>query len=155
MSKLTQAVLVGGIAAGVVSAVAPRLSSFFGILCCAFIVGGAMVSVFLAFRDPDLAEKRLANGAVIGLLSGLVAAVIGTVVSLALDQILGNPEAEQLQQMIDSGELALEGPLADLVLALAGGGPGMLLSLVISLVGYSILGALGGVLGGAMFGRNN
>ncbi len=149
-----KAIAIGGIAAGVASQI--PIINFLNILCCALIVGGAILAVYLAFREEDASLTTYGSGALIGALTGVAAAIIGTLISIPLTLIFGNAAAAAIESVLDSGAVELEGPVRDLIESFAGSGDGLsavalLFSLITSSVVYTIFGALGGVLGAAFF----
>ena len=153
-----KAAAIGGGAAGV--AVSIPILNLINLACCALIVGGAVLAVYLALRNEPPTEKApLGAGAAIGALSGVFAAVVGTIVSIPITLIGGNAGAEWLQEFLESSDgAAIEGPVRDLLESFAGSGEGIALgalvfSLAFNLIIDTIFGALGGVLGAAIFNR--
>lgn len=153
-----KAAAIGGSIAGVASAI--PILEWVNLACCALIVGGAMLAVYLALRnEPPTESAPLGAGAAIGALSGMFAAVAGTIVSIPIALIVGNVGAGALEEFLQSSEaVRIEGPVRDLLEALAGSGDGialgaLLFGLVFSLVVDTIFGALGGVLGAAILRR--
>ena len=71
--------LWGGVFIGVISGV-PVLN-FINCACCAGIIAGGMLSVYLFRRQlgPDM-QVNMSDGAILGLLAGLIGAVIATVI---------------------------------------------------------------------------
>lgn len=153
-----KAAAIGGGAAGVASSI-PFLDVI-NLACCALIVGGAVLAVYLALRsEPPTEQPPLGAGAAIGALSGVFAALAGTIVSIPIALIVGDASAGALREFLDSSEAeAIEGTLRDILEGFAGSGEGiavgaLLIGLGFSLVLYTIFGALGGVLGAAIFNR--
>jgi small basic protein len=81
---LTQAVLLGGLFIGVLSAL-----PFINVAncCCLWMIGGGAIAVYLAQQD-DPRPLGLLDGARIGLRAGLVGAAIWLLTSLAVDQMI-------------------------------------------------------------------
>lgn len=149
-----KAIAIGGAAAGVASQV--PILNILNVLCCALIVGGAILAVYLAFRGEEATENPYGAGAGIGALSGVVAAVVGTIVSIPVTLIFGNVAAETLQELLENDAIQLEGAPRQMIESLAGSGDSigalaLITGLVFSLIVNSIFGALGGVLGAAFF----
>src|SRR4030042_4234106 len=71
--------LIGGIAAGVLTAV-PLANC----LCCLWIIGGAMLAAYLFGKDSPAILKP-GDGAVLGILTGIVSAVTDSIVSLPFE----------------------------------------------------------------------
>ncbi len=152
-----KAAAIGGGVAGVASAL--PILEFVNAACCALIVGGAVLAVWLALRnEPPTDKAPLGAGAAIGALSGVFAALVEAIVSIPITLIFGNAGAEILEEVLASDAIAVEGPGRDVLESLAGSGDGLalgviLIGLVFGLVVYSIFGALGGILGAAVFNR--
>ena len=151
--KIKPAVL-GGVAAGVLSAI--PLVSCLNCFCCALVIGGGFLASWLYFKDqPRPAQPPYGEGALVGLMAGVVAAVAGTIVSLPMQMIsgaIGLNNTEQLEELFAQADMPPEAQ--DMILGLmAGGGAGvvaLLVSLFLSLALYSIFSTLGGVLGAAL-----
>lgn len=149
-----KAIAIGGAAAGVASSV--PILDLLNLFCCALIVGGAVLAVYLAFRDEEAVENPYGAGAGIGALSGVVAAVVGTIVAIPITLIFGNVAAETLQELLENDAIQLEGAPRQMIESLAGSGDSigaiaLLTGLVFGLIVNSIFGTLGGVLGAAFF----
>jgi hypothetical protein len=82
---LTQAVLLGGLFIGVLSAL-PFIN--LANCCCLWMIGGGAIAVYLAQQD-DPQPLGLLDGARIGFRAGLVGAAIWLLASMAVDQIVG------------------------------------------------------------------
>ncbi|MFP4082755.1 MAG: hypothetical protein ACLFVG_08360 [Candidatus Aminicenantes bacterium] len=140
--------LVGGAAAGILSGI-PVLNC----LCCLWIIGGAMLSAYLLVKDSPVALSA-GDGAIVGIFSGIVAAVVDAFISIpfhalnaAFFQRIMESIAEYAQEMPSGWENWLErgAPQAS--------GSMFMLGLLISVVVFSILGALGGIMGISLFGK--
>ncbi len=145
-----KAAAIGGGAAGVASQI-PGLS-LVNCLCCALVVGGGMLAVFLALRNEPATEKApYGDGALIGALAGVVAAIVGAIVLIPIAALFGDP-MEQMVRMLEGFEGippevldAMGGDAAGAVGALAF--VGFLMSLAVDVV----FAAIGGVIGAAVF----
>lgn len=140
--------LVGGVVAGVLTAV-PLVNCF----CCLWIIGGAMLAAYLFAKDSP-ASLTSGDGAVVGILAGIIAAVTDAVVSLpfqTMNRAYVQKFLDQFSQFVDempSGwESWLEKRAGDLSPAW------FLLGLLASAVIYAALGALGGTIGASIFGK--
>ncbi len=138
--------LIGGVIAGFLSGV-PILSC----LCCLWIIGGAILASYLLIKDSS-APLTSSDGAIVGVFTGLVAAVVQTVVNLLflplnrqVTQRIMERLAEYMEQMPSGFESFLdEAPFETSV-------PGILIGLVVSVLIFSALGALGGIIGLSLF----
>ena len=102
--------LVGGAVAGVLSAV-----PFLNCLCCLWIIGGAVLAAYLLAKDSPVAMTA-GDGAIVGIFTGIVAAIVDTVVSIPFQAI--NSQfvqrfmeglAEYTEEMPEGWENFLEG----------------------------------------------
>lgn len=150
MPSKQQSIILGGVVAGLLS------TSYLGLinlLCCAGVIIGALVAVW-HYTDTHGLTIPAGQGAVIGLLAGLV----GTVISLILNYILiemGIRSDQAITQFIlntfgsnmppEQYDAMVEQMNADLTLSayLANG----LFAAVVSLV----FGAIGGAIGASVF----
>lgn len=142
---------IGGAAAGVASQI-PGLN-FVNCLCCALVVGGGMLAVFLALRNEPATEKApYGDGALIGALAGVVAAIVGAIVLIPIAVLFGDP-MEQVVKILEG----IEGIPPEVLGAIGGDDAaeaagafaviGFLMTLAID-VAFS---AIGGVIGAAVF----
>jgi hypothetical protein len=81
---LNQAVLLGGLFIGVLSAL-PMVN--LANCCCLWIMGGGMLAVYLA-QEIDRRQLGLLTGARIGFRAGILGAVIWLLASFAVDAIV-------------------------------------------------------------------
>ena len=145
-----KAAAIGGGAAGVASQI--PLLNFVNCLCCALIVGGGMLAVFLALKDEPATEKTpYGDGALIGVLAGVAAAIAGSIALIPITALFGDP-MEQLVGMLEG----IEGIPPEALEAMggeAGGAFGTLafVGFLMNLVIYSVFSAIGGVIGAAVF----
>ncbi len=137
--------LIGGAVAGILSAI-----PFFNCLCCLWIMGGALLAVYLYAKDSAV-SLRASDGAIIGIFTGIAAAVINVFANIPLSTF--NRElirkwtekiAEYAEEVPWSWEEMFEGGTSV---------AWFFLSLMFSAVIFSALGALGGVIGVSLFGK--
>ncbi|MFW6159775.1 MAG: hypothetical protein ACOC57_01370 [Acidobacteriota bacterium] len=140
--------LVGGAAAGLLSAV-PLVNCF----CCLWIVGGAILAAYLLAKDSPSGLSG-GDGAIVGVFTGLVAAVVDAIISLPLQAVNAQVIRQVMERMAEysdslpSGwENFLERGLAETSFAI------FMLGLMISAIIFAALGALGGIIGAALFGK--
>jgi hypothetical protein len=145
------AVLAGGTAAGVLSGI-PWISC----LCCLWILGGAAFAVvFYARTQPG--PTTPGDGAVIGAFSGVVAAFV----NVLLGVVFRDANLAFIRKVMERISANMEGvnfPPEWRDLINAAPGPVSLPSLVVGLAFaaavFAALGAVGGVLGAALFARH-
>ncbi len=147
--------LIGGVALGVLSAL-PVIGAF-NCFCCAWVIGGGILAAHLYVKDsPNVVT--LGNGVVLGLITGMIGALVDTVFSIPLHMAMsgvGMGVAEQLREMAE--EIPNMPPEArELLRSIAAGGVGIggvifFVAALIKLFVYGIVAMLGGVLGVALF----
>ncbi|MDH4258321.1 MAG: exocyst complex component Sec6 family protein [Candidatus Aminicenantes bacterium] len=138
--------LIGGVIAGFLSGV-PVLSC----LCCLWIIGGAMLAAYLLVKDSS-APLTSSDGAIVGVFTGLVAAVVQTVVSLLflpLNRQVMQRIMERLAEYMEEMPPGFENLLDETSMETSV--PRILFGLVVSGVIFSVLGALGGIIGLSLF----
>jgi len=140
--------LIGGAVAGVLSGI-PLLNC----LCCLWIIGGAMLASYLLNKDSPVVLTA-GDGAIVGIFTGIVAAVVDAIISIPLAAL----NREFIANIIEKiGEYADEMP-AGWETWLEGGGAAttftmQMFGLLISAVIFAALGALGGIIGISLFGK--
>ena len=139
--------LIGGGIAGVLSGI-----PFVNCLCCIWIIGGAMLSAHLLSKDSPVALSS-GDGAIVGIFAGIIAAVVDFIISIPfqamsseLFQNFMEKFAEYSDDLPEGWESLLESG-SDLSAAWT------ILFFVFSIVIFSALGALGGILGISLFGK--
>ena len=148
--KKLKAAAIGGGAAGIASSI--PIVNLANCICCALVVGGGMLAVYLAMRGEPAAEKApLGEGAMIGVLAGVAAAVVGTIVAIPLTAIFGDP-----MEMARSIMEGIEGIPPEVLEAFGGEEAGAMAAIgvvgfLISLVVDVIFSGIGGVIGAAVF----
>lgn len=141
--------LIGGAAAGVLSAV-PIVNC----LCCIWIIGGAMLAAYLLVKDSPVVLSA-GDGAILGVLTGIIAAVVDVIVDIPFRAV----NLRIMQEVIDRlSQFAEEMPEGwENWMEPGGRGeftlPMFLLGLLFSVVIFSALGALGGIIGISLFGK--
>ncbi|MDH7511681.1 MAG: hypothetical protein QHH14_01900 [Clostridiales bacterium] len=147
-SGMLMPAVVGGVAAGVLSAV-----PFLGCLCCLWIIGGAMLAAYLLARNSP-ASLSAGDGAIVGIFTGIVAAVVDSVVSIPFEAANREIFSKFMEQISHFTEEMPSGWETWFEKTAEGVSPGLfMLGLVIAAVVFSVFGALGGVIGVSLFGR--
>jgi len=147
-SGMLMPALVGGVTAGVLSSV-----PFLGCLCCLWIIGGAMLAAYLLARNSSV-SLTAGDGAIVGIFTGIVAAVVDSLVSLpfqAMNEELMRNLMDQFSQFTKEMPSGWE---AWLERTGEGFSPAwFMLGLIFAAFIFAALGALGGVIGVSLFGR--
>jgi len=140
--------LIGGGTAGLLSSV-PLLGCF----CCLWIIGGAMLSANLYARNSPVSLTP-GDGAIVGVFSGIAAAVAASVVNLAFqptNREIARRVADQMSQLFPNMSPEWDSALRS---STQGASPAMFLfSLFVQAAVFAVFGALGGVIGASLFGR--
>jgi len=103
---LQQAAIVGGLVIGVLSAL--PIISVGNVCCCMWVVSGGLVAAYV-FQQHHAVPMTAADGALAGLLAGLVGAAVYFLLSIPLDLILGPMERAMVQRVVDmSGNMPSE-----------------------------------------------
>ncbi len=138
--------LIGGAMAGLLSGL-----PFLNCLCCLWIIGGAVLAAFLVSRDPHVSLAS-GDGAVLGALTGVAAAVVDSLVGLPLRGINLTVMRRMMERI---AEFSRDMPAGweDWINRTSGGvSPAMFfLGLFLSAALFAVVGVLGGVLGAALF----
>lgn len=140
--------LIGGAAAGFLSGV-----PFISCLCCLWIIGGGVLAAGLLAKDSP-ASLKPGDGAIVGVLSGIIAAVVHAVISVPLHALniqVGRRILERLSEF--SGEAP---PGWERLFDLSAGPlsvSAFLFGLFFSAAVFAIFGALGGIIGVSLFGK--
>jgi uncharacterized iron-regulated membrane protein len=140
--------LIGGALAGVLSAV-PLLNC----LCCLWIIGGAMLAAALWAKAFPVSMTS-GDGALIGAFTGLFAAAAHSLISIPLSAFnsaffrnIFNRLSAYTDEMPSGWQQWFDQNTGPFQVA------GFFFGLIISAMVFCLLGALGGILGAAMFGK--
>ena len=126
-------------------------------LCCMWIVLGGALGAYLYYREfPPEIPFTTADGAIIGLLSGIFGALFGTLLGYMFTALGINQGYEFLQNMFESrGDLYPE--IEELLEELRYGGElntlFVFIGLLFSLILNSIFSTFGGIIGAAIFSK--
>lgn len=140
--------LIGGAAAGILSGL-----PFLNCLCCFWIIGGAMLAAYLLAKESPV-SLTAGDGAVVGALAGISAAVVDSLVGIplrGLNLAVMRRMFERLAEFADEMPAGWQGWLD----RSAGGFSVAMffLGLFMSAAIFAAVGALGGVIGASLFGR--
>jgi hypothetical protein len=141
--------LIAGAVAGVLSGI-----PFVNCLCCLWIIGGAVLATSLLAKNTPC-PLTAGDGAIVGALTGIVAAVIDSLMSIplrAVNEAFVRRFMESLARFSDQMPAGWQ----DWVQRGTAGGfslAGFFLGLFVSAAIFAILGVLGGVIGVSLFGR--
>ncbi|MFQ6069702.1 MAG: hypothetical protein ACE5LC_04160 [Candidatus Aminicenantales bacterium] len=138
--------LVGGVVAGLLSGI-PLLNC----LCCLWIIGGAVLASYLLIKDSPV-KLTGGDGAIVGVFTGIVAAVVDALISLPL-QPLNKEFALKIMDWVSEYGQEIPPGLDSLIDKSLGKITffSFMFDLVVSAVVFAILGALGGIIGISLF----
>lgn len=153
-SGYLQPALFGGIVAGVLSAL-PVVSAG-NVCCCLWVVAGGLTASYL-LQQNRAAPITAADGALVGLLAGVVGAFVQFVLSIPIGLIVGPMEREMLRRLGDVwGSIGVPGE----VFYERGGGSGALGVIIFSVIGLVItlfvgtmVSTVAGLIGAALFAK--
>jgi hypothetical protein len=145
--------LIGGVLLGVLSAL-PAISAL-NCFCCAWVIGGGVLAAHLYVKGSPF-PVALGTGALLGLLTGVIGAIVDTIFSIPLHLALTGMGfgVGELRKAIEQIPMSPEARDTILSMLRGGGGVGVLfviLSGVFKLFVYSIMAMIGGTLGVALF----
>ncbi len=150
MSSYLQPALLGGLVMGVLSAL-PIISAG-NLCCCLWVVTGGLLAAYLLQQNRS-GPITAADGAIVGLLAGLIGATCQFVLSIPIGLLVGPVERqmlERLREMSGSGvaEFDLDrGPgLVGIVLL-------RVIAFMFTLVIGSIVSTIAGAVGAVLFAK--
>ncbi len=147
MSDRLQPAFWGGLFIGVLSAL--PLVKFGNVCCCLWVVAGGALAVWLAQSAQPYAVK-MADGVLLGLLSG----VIGAVVAFPINLVFENWERGWVLRLLENADANMPSEIRDMM-ETTGGNPFMRVAgFMVSLVVDAVFGMLGGMLGVAVFKKD-
>ena len=133
---------------GVLSAL-PIISAG-NVCCCLWVVSGGVVAAYILQQNQATALTP-GDGAIIGLLSGIVGAFVYLLLSIPITLLITPLERAVLQRLIDNGSMPPE--FRGYVGTYMGGGVRVVLGFLFMLFVGSIFSTLGGLLGAVVFHR--
>jgi hypothetical protein len=146
----TQPAIFGGLIMGVLSAL-PIISAG-NFCCCLWVVsGGAVAASILQQNQPT--PLTPGDGAVIGLLAGIVGAFVYLFLSIPITFLVAPMERVLIQRIIENAG-GMPPDFREYVGTYIGGGLRLTLGFIFMLIVGSIFSTLGGVLGVVIFGKN-
>jgi hypothetical protein len=153
-SPYQQPALIGGVVMGVLSAL-PIISAG-NLCCCLWVISGGVVAAYL-FQQNHAAPITPSDGALVGLLAGLVGAMVVFLLSIPIDLLVSPMEQAMVQRILDNGAFPPEA--RDMLDRYGRGGPlGAGFFIVRKIVGLmmwsfagGIFSTLGGLLGALIF----
>ena len=155
--SLAPAALIGGVFLGVTSAL-PVINCA-NCACCLLVIGGGVLASFIYLRDypADLPAMTYGDGAVLGLITGAIGALVWTAVEISLTyfkvSLMNINDMERLEEILNDPDIP---PWVDEVVALMSTSDALNLGVIfatffIYLIIAVLFASLGGVIGVALF----
>ena len=150
MGSRVQPAILGGLFIGVLSTL--PVINIGNVCCCMWVLlGGALAAYLLQQHQPEAITG--ADGALIGLMAGIVGAFVGALLQIPVDIWFGPIQKEWIERLMQSqGDMP---PQFIEMLNRPRNAATVIADLIFRLVAYVIFGMLGGVLGVAIFRRKN
>jgi hypothetical protein len=145
-----QPAVIGGVIMGVLSAL-PIVAAG-NLCCCLWLLSGGAIAAYL-LQQNQTAPLTPADGALVGLLAGLVGAFVRFAVAIPIDLMLAPMEHAMLQRILDMGTLPPEA--RDILERYARrdrelSGAFFIVSRLVGLMFWLFLGAIFSTIGGAL-----
>jgi hypothetical protein len=120
--------------------------------CCLWVISGGALAFYL--RQQNSSESLTsAEGAYLGFLAGLIGGVLGAILSIPIDMMMG-PFQRRLMESVMSMNPDMPSEIREMSQR-AGTGPlAVLFKLVLGVVTGAVFGMIGGLLGVALFKKN-
>ena len=150
-ASFRQPALIGGLVLGLLSAL-PIVSGG-NVCCCLWLVTGGVVAAYV-LQQQQSAPITPGDGALAGLLAGIVGAFVYLVVSIPVNLLLAPLERRVFERLRDSMQ-DMPAQLRNYANAPIALGIGTLLGFMFMLVLGVIFSTLGGVLGAVLFTKKN
>jgi uncharacterized membrane protein YeaQ/YmgE (transglycosylase-associated protein family) len=144
MTGMLQPAFWGGLFIGVLSAL--PLVKFGNVCCCLWVVAGGVLAAWLA-QSNQPQPLRAADGALLGLMAGVIGALIATPISI----VFADWERNMMLRFMENAQADLPAEVRDMLESSGDSAAGHVIGFVVNLVLFSIFGLLGGLLGAAMF----
>ena len=154
-TNILKPALIGGMALGILSAL--PFISICNCLCCAWVIGGGILAAYLYVKDSPV-QVTMGRGALVGLATGAIGAVVSTLFSIPLQKLLSNGSTNAMFEQVQ--ELMAKNPdmpqeFVQRMEALLSRSDFMamatVLMLLLNIVIFSLFAMLGGAIGIAIF----
>jgi hypothetical protein len=150
MSGRVQPALLGGLFIGVLSTL--PIINMANACCCLWVISGGALAAWL-LQQNQAEPITGADGALIGLMAGMVGAVTGALLQIPIEIWFGPIQREWIQRLMQ-GQADMPPQFMEMLNRPMSAAT-VLADLIFRLVAYVIFGMLGGVLGVAIFRRKD
>jgi hypothetical protein len=148
--SVVQPALIGGLVIGVLSVL--PIVELGNWCCCLWIVSGGAIAVYL-LQQGQFAPVTAADGALVGLLAGVVGAFVYGLLSIPLDLFMAPMRRQLLERVIS--QMDVPPAFRDFAQRVSTGPVMILLGFVRMLVLGVMFSTVGGLLGAAIFGKKS
>jgi hypothetical protein len=145
----TNPVLIGGLVMGVLSAL-PIISAG-NLCCCLWIIAGGLVAAYVLQQNQP-APITPGDGALVGLLAGLLGAVVYLVLSIPITFLVAPLQRQVLERLMERTN-GMPPEFREYMGSYVGGAIGLLIGFVFMLMLGAVFSTLGGLLGAVFFRR--
>jgi uncharacterized membrane protein YeaQ/YmgE (transglycosylase-associated protein family) len=144
MTGKLQPAFWGGLFIGVLSGL--PFVKMGNVCCCLWVVSGGVLAVWLA-QSNQPQPVRAADGALLGLVAGIIGAIVVFPLNLAFESF----ERGMVVRLLESTEAELPPEFREMLENTSAGMAARLFAFFFNLIMFTIFGLLGGLLGSAMF----
>lgn len=143
---LIQPAIVGGLVSGVLSVL--PVVALGNACCCLWVVSGGVVAAYLLQQNQP-APISTVDGALVGLLAGIVAAFVISLLSIPAFVMSTGMEQQAIEEILDATRAPPE--VREFITSPAGRAVAAAAGFLFSLLAGAIFSTLGGLLGAAIF----
>ena len=149
---MLQSAVLGGVFIGILSAL-PIVNV--ANCCCLWIVGGGVLAAYLDHQS-DAAPLTIARGAFLGLIAGIVGALVWLVAAIALDPLLTPMYRQAAAVVLGTGDLPESiRQSAERAREYQPSALGYVLDFMVRLLVHVVFAPIGGAIGAAWFRRSS
>jgi hypothetical protein len=116
------------------------------------MLGGGALTVYLRQQNPPGTIVPASEGAIMGLMAGVIGALIATIISIPMTLMLGPFQEQLMERVLSNPDFPQE--FRGFLEPGAMGALGIVFQMLVNLCVMSIMGLLGGLLGVAIFQKN-
>ena len=144
--------ITGGLALGVLSSI--PFINYLNACCCLWAQGGGALTVWLLNKQRP-GTLKYSDGALGGVLSGLIGAIVATIISIPIQMLMLTPETvEQVRSQLQQAQMPPE--MVDMIMSFMRPGFNLSFTLIQLLLNMLLLGLfamIGGIIAAAIFAR--
>ncbi len=158
-SGYLQPALIGGVVTGVLSAL--PLVSVLNACCCLWVIIGGLIASYLLQQNRSTPISA-ADGALVGLLAGIIGAVVSSLISIPLGLVMAPVMRSLAERALNAPGAAIPPEVRSIIENYASPRDGVgvfgqvflgVIGFFISLIVFSVVSTLSGLLGAAFFAR--